>query len=153
MRYYSESIVRTGSDHDVLARVRARLLTYVDEAAEGARRSGRAVSLAAYYVRRRERLNRARVVLHSLTGTGDQERILHEAELAYLRRKGEFVDAPTSSSLVRAWTDLLVEATEKVEQDRRDAELFAAVGAQSTADDRGWEEGATRLAGDHWTGD
>lgn len=143
----------TRSDHDTLARVRARLLIYMDEAAEGARRSGHAVSLAAYLVRRREGLDRARRVLHSLTQADDHERILREAQLAYLRRREAFVDAPSASSLLRAWTDLLVEAADKVERDREDSERFAAVGAVSTDDDREWEEAATRVAGDRWTSD
>lgn len=143
----------TRSDHDTLGRVRARLLAYVDEAAEGARRSGRAVSLAAYLMRKRERLDRTRRVLHSFSRSDDHERILREAQLAYLRQPQVFADAPSSSSLLRAWTDLLVEATEKVDRDRSDSERFAAVAAGSTDDDPEWEDAATRLAGEHWTSD
>jgi hypothetical protein len=87
-------------------------------------------------------------------GTADgADRILREAQLAYLRRREAFVDAPSTVLLLQAWTDLLVEAADKVEQDQRHSERFVAVGAVSTDDDREWEEAAIRVAGGRWTSD
>lgn len=141
------------TDREALERVRSKLLAYFDEATEGARVSSRAFSLFAYYVRQRDRLNRTRIVLHTARKPEEHERILHEAEMAYLRRQSAFSDAPSSSSLLREWTNLLVEATEKVDQDRQDAALFARVGSHPSDDDREWADAAARTAGKSWTSD
>ena len=147
---YSDSPVHTRSDRDVVERVRGKLLGYIEDAADGVRLSGRAVSLATYYVRHRERLNRVRVLLHAVSRTEDHERVMHEAERAYLRQKEAFESAPSSSFLLRAWTDVLVEATEKVERDRSDAVRYAAVAANPSKDDHEWAEATARTAGERW---
>ncbi len=133
-----------------MARVKAKPLGYVEEAAEGARLSGRAFLLATYYVRERERLNRVRAVLHAIARPEDHEAVLREAERVYLRHKHAFEDAPSSSHLLRAWTNVLLEATEKVERDRRDAALYAAVAASPSREDREWADGAACTAGMRW---
>ncbi|HEX6702917.1 MAG TPA: hypothetical protein VF101_19495 [Gaiellaceae bacterium] len=104
------------------------------------------LSLAAYCLRQRGRLNRVRAVLRA----GDDERVMHEAQLAYLRRHASFADARSSPALVRDWTNVLIEAAEKVERDRRDAELYAAVAAEETAEDREWADAARHVAGERW---
>jgi hypothetical protein len=138
------------TDRDILERVKGKLFEYLDDAAEGARLSGRAVSLAAYYVRQRERLNVVRLVLRGLAEPEDHERVFREAERAYFRRREMFDHASNSSALLRAWTDVLVEATEKVSNDRRDAQIYATVAGDATVDDREWSEASARVAGNNW---
>jgi hypothetical protein len=138
------------ADQDILERVRGKLLEVFDAAAQSARTSGRAVSLAAYYVRKRERLDVVRTVLHGLVKTQEHEQIFREAERAYFRHRDAFDDAASPSALARAWMDVLVEATEKVAGDRRDAEVYAAVAAHPSREDQEWSDASLRIAGDRW---
>jgi hypothetical protein len=139
----------TQLDRDVIERVKSRLLAWLDEAAEQARTSGRALALAAYYVMHRDRLNRARSVFRAAS-VADQERVMREAQLAYLRRESAFSDAASPSALLREWANVLVEAAEKVDRDNGDAQLYAAVVAGETAEDREWAEASRRIAGQRW---
>lgn len=138
------------ADQDILERVRGKLFEMFEDAAESARTSGRAVSLAAYYVRRRERLDVVRTVLHGLGKPQEHERIFREAERAYFRRRDAFDEAGSPSALARAWMDVLVEATEKVARDRRDAEAYATVAANPSAEDQEWSDASLRIAGNRW---
>jgi hypothetical protein len=78
------------------------------------------------------------------------DRVLHEARLAYLRRRAVSEDPPSWSALLREWTNVLIEAAVKVERDRRDATLYAAIAAGETAEDREWADAALRTAGERW---
>jgi hypothetical protein len=133
-----------------VAKVKAMLLDTLDDAAGALRSSGRAVRLAQAYLNQRERLDHARLLLHTIARPADHEIVLREAQRAYMRRVDFFIDAPNPSSLARAWTTVLIEAAEKVERDRRDADVYAAVAATPSDDDREWSEAAARAAGEHW---
>ena len=82
--------------------------------------------------------------------TQEHEKVFREAERAYVRRGEAFDDATRPSGLARAWMDAVVEATEKVVGDRRDAEVYAAVAANPSREDQEWSDASLRIAGVHW---
>jgi hypothetical protein len=133
-----------------LERVRDKLREVFDEAARAARSVGHAFALAQELNRMRFALAHVLRTLGTFQSEREHELVLREAELAYLRQYERFSRAPGRSELLRAWTNLLVEATAKVERDQAEAEEYAAVAAEQTDDDRAWRGAAGSSARDRW---
>jgi hypothetical protein len=53
-------------------------------------------------------------------------------------------------TILREWTNVLIEAAAKVDRDRRDAALYVAIAAGETAEDREWADAALQTAGERW---
>lgn len=104
-----------------------------------------ALSLALYMLRHRRRLSHAREVLRALATDTDQERLTREASYIYLASRRQ-----DDGDVLRAWTDALVRAAEKIESDRRDAARYAVIAATPTDEDREWAEAGERAAADQW---
>jgi hypothetical protein len=131
-------------------RVREKLKGYLEEAAGAGRSVPRAFLLARDLVRLRHSLSYALRTLGRAKTEREHELVLREAELAYLRRYTRFSDAKSRSELLRAWTDILIEATDKVAHDEADAKLYAAVGADASDDDRAWRDASTDPRRERW---
>lgn len=131
-------------DREIVASVKRRLLIYVDEASEAVRSSGHVVGLLAYFIRRRDELTH---VLRAYDEARDHELVWREAQAAYLT---ESPDPENRSELLRNWFDALIVATEKVDRDRQDAELYAAVAADADGEDSAWNDAAQRLSATRW---
>jgi hypothetical protein len=96
-------------------------------------------------------VDRARRVLHEMDMAGpDGERILHEFELAALRRPERLAAARNRSELMRAAAELLVTAVEKVQRDRELGDLYAADAGERSEDEREFTQAATRSAARRW---
>jgi Arc/MetJ-type ribon-helix-helix transcriptional regulator len=99
-----------------------------------------------------ERIDRARASLANLPELDSPEgvQILHEMELALLRRPHRLTRAATQSELLRALVELLLIATEKVERDRVMGDAFAAAAAERSEDERDFTRASTRAAARRW---
>ncbi len=114
---------------DAVVRLRRRLEEYFEAASEHPRN---VLSLVRYFVHVRHQLSDA--AQHLRFGNEDvYERLLRQAEVAFLTRPQRFAAVQGRSDLIRAWTTLLVEANEKLEADERRAARYA----EAEADDRG----------------
>jgi hypothetical protein len=84
-----------------------------------------------------ERIERARETLSAVPELDgpDGARILHELELAVLRRPHVLTRASSQSDFMRALVELVVAATEKLERDRVTGEEYAAAAAERAADE------------------
>jgi hypothetical protein len=93
------------------------------------------------------RMDRARRMLHEVDLAGpDGERILHEFELAALRKPERLARARNQSELMRAAAELLVMAVEKVQRDEELGEAYAIEAEERAADEREFTRAATRAA-------
>jgi hypothetical protein len=118
-------------DHEAVERLRAKLIDYVELATEAAGdvrdRSRHALELAKFWIRSGHRLKHARAVLASREVA--VEDVVREAELASLRHPEILSETSGRSELMRAWTQVLVSAVEKVENDQARARRYASEGA------------------------
>jgi hypothetical protein len=131
---------------EAVARLRALLQSTLAGASQGAEATTRAVGLAAYFVRLRSRLKATLSLFQQEATVEDDERVLREAQLLFLRRRESFHTAANRSDLVRAWNDLLVEAAEKVSRDKRDVAAYAHDAGEMDDDDRDWYSATRRIA-------
>jgi hypothetical protein len=106
----------------VVQNLRRRLEEYFEAASEHPRNF---LSLVRYFVHVRHQLAGAVQHLRSADEDG-QERLMRQAEIAFLTRPGRFSELSGRAELIRAWTTLLVEANEKLEADERRATRYAA---------------------------
>ena len=121
---------------DLMAKLRAA----VDEAADTARSLWGVLGILEDLVRYRTQLADALETLQDVDPS-ERDRVLREAQLAYVRHERD-VTTHGRSGLVRGWTWFLVEAAQKVERDRNDAERFAKAAHSRSADDGAWEDAA-----------
>jgi hypothetical protein len=97
------------------------------------------------------RVDRVRRALHAIDLAGpDGERILHEFELAALRRPERLAGARNQSELMRAAAELLVTAVEKVQRDQELGDLYATEAQERSEDEREFTRAATRAASRRW---
>lgn len=101
------------------------------------------------------RIDRAREMLSGLPGLDgpDGAQILHELELAILRRPQRLTKAASQSEWMRAVVELLIAAIEKVERDRLTGEAFAAAARDRSDDEKAFTRAATRAAARRWQRD
>jgi hypothetical protein len=93
------------------------------------------------------RLERARRTLHRVDLSGpDGEQMLHEFELAALRKPDRLSEARNQSELMRAAAELLVMAVEKVQRDQEVGDAFADEAEDRSADEREFTRASTRAA-------
>jgi hypothetical protein len=98
-----------------------------------------------------ERMERARKALREIDlASPDGERVLHEFELAALRRPEKLVEARNQSDLMRATVELLVTAIEKVQRDQALGEAYAAEAEGRLGDEREFTRASTRAAARRW---
>jgi hypothetical protein len=132
--------------HTVAEDLMARLRVAVDEAADAARSLWGAFEILEDLVRHRMQLSQAHETLRGID-PALRDRVLREAQLSYIRHERSITEGGRAD-LVRAWTSLLIEATEKVTRDRADAEKYAAVAGQGPSeDDRDWADATAALLG------
>jgi hypothetical protein len=99
-----------------------------------------------------DRIERARATLAAIPDLGGPGgiRILHELELALLRRPDPLRQASNQSEFMRAVVQLVVAATEKVERDRISGEAYAAAATDRAEDERAFTEASRRAALRRW---
>jgi hypothetical protein len=73
-----------------------------------------------------------------------------EIQLALLRRARELAESANRSELMRATMELLVAATEKIAEDLRFMEDYAAAARERTAEDEEFLDAAQRAAAALW---
>lgn len=122
-------------------------LTWLRETVSAARSLMGTAGLLGDLFSRRGELHEAEEVLKSVDER-DRDRVLREAQLAYVRHESEFRDVRGRSDLVRAWTGLLIEATHKVARDRVDADRYAAVTGGKSGD--AWASASAIAARERW---
>jgi hypothetical protein len=99
------------------------------------------------------RMERVRQMLHEIDVAGpDGERVLHEFELAALRKPERLAGARNQSELMRAAAELLVMAVEKVQRDQEVGDLYAREAEARGVDEREFTRAATRAAARRWSG-
>jgi hypothetical protein len=94
-----------------------------------------------------ERIEQARANLARLAETlesPENEWIAREIQLALLRRSREMAESANRSELMRATMELLVAATEKIAEDLRFIDDYAAAARERTAEDEEFLEAAQR---------
>jgi hypothetical protein len=97
------------------------------------------------------RMDRVRQTLQKIDLAGpDGERILHEFELAALRKPERLAGTRNQSELMRAAAELLVMAVEKVQRDQELGDLYAAEAEERSVDEREFTRAATRTAARRW---
>lgn len=82
---------------------------------------------------------------HRVASQADEEKVLREVQLAVMRHPEVLTRAGSKTQLMSNWNDLLIEATAKVERDRRDADLLTP-----DADDDAVAEASLALAAERW---
>jgi len=98
-----------------------------------------------------ERMDRVREALGELDPSSPTvERILHEFEMAALRRPERLAVTRNQSELMRAVSELLVMAVEKVERDDLLGEAFAAEAQDRSQDESDFTRASTRAAARRW---
>lgn len=100
-----------------------------------------------------ERVERARATLASLgdaLASPHGEWIAREIQLALLRRSREMGESANRSELMRATMELLVAATEKIAEDLRFIEDYAAAARERTAEDEEFLEAAQQAGAALW---
>lgn len=98
------------------------------------------------------RIARARETLSRVPDLDSPEgaQILHEFELAILRRPHRLTQAGNTSELMRTMVELLLAATEKVERDRVAGEAYAEAAAERGEDETAFTRASTRVAARRW---
>ncbi len=97
------------------------------------------------------RMDGARRALREIDLSGPAgEQVLHEFELAALRNPARLAEARNQSELMRAATELLVIAVEKVERDQKLGEAYAQEAEERSTDEREFTQAATRAAARRW---
>jgi hypothetical protein len=98
------------------------------------------------------RIARARRALSHVPDLDSPEsaQILHELELAILRRPHRLTQAANTSDLMRTVVELLLIATEKVERDRTSGDEYAAAAAERSEDETDFTRASTRVAARRW---
>jgi hypothetical protein len=101
------------------------------------------------------RIDRARKTLRDLPELDGPEgaQILHELELAILRRPHRLTRAASQSDWMRAMVELLIAAIEKVERDRINGEAYAAAASERDDDEAAFTRASTRAAARRWQRD
>jgi hypothetical protein len=133
--------------------MRATLHETFERASEAAESSRHAAGLLLDLFHLRSGLART---LDTMARGGDRDRlraaVLREVELAALRNPARF-DVEGRAELIGRWTEILVEAAEKVRSDRRDAELYAAARDERDVEDQALLDTAAELASQRWQDD
>lgn len=80
----------------------------------------------------------------------ENEWIARELQLALLRRSRELAESENRSELMRATMELLVAVTEKIAEDLRYIEDYAAAGRERTDEDEKFLEAAQRATAAVW---
>lgn len=97
------------------------------------------------------RVDRVRRALNEIDLAGpDGESILHEFELAALRRPERLAGARNQSELMRAVAELLVAAVEKIQRDQELGDAYAIEAEERGVDEREFTQAATRAAARRW---
>ena len=97
------------------------------------------------------RLDRARRTLQEIDVSGpDGEQVLREFELAALRQPERLAGARNQFDLMRAATELLVLAVEKVQRDQELGDAYASEAEDRGAEEREFTRAATRQAARRW---
>jgi hypothetical protein len=135
-------------DPEAVNRVREKMLSSLEKAAETAETGWHALELGLDLVHLRGRLANVQTALSR--DDLDLEAVLREAQRSSLREPDRLRTAENRGSLVLAWTELLVEATEKVANDIRDSEVYALAAAGRTDEDREVVEGFTKATSERW---
>lgn len=92
------------------------------------------VGLALDLAREKNRLTQALEVLHAKDPL-ERQLVLQEVQLAYLREPTRLTGARERTELLRAWTELLMDAAEKVESDWREGEIYAELAGGEPEDE------------------
>jgi hypothetical protein len=130
------------STSEVVARVRRKLEDYFEAASAASERPRNVLSLVRYFVHFRHELTGA--VQHLRSADEDaHEKLLRQAEIAFLSRPERFANISGRSDLIQAWTTLLIEADEKLEADRRKTEAYRQAAGRGEMDE---ESGAVAVA-------
>jgi len=136
---------RERSATEAVARLRRKLDEYFEVASA---RPRNLFSLVQYFVHVRHQLGDA---VQHLRNEDVHERLLRQAEIAFLTRPHRFAEVNGRSDLIRAWTTLLVEANEKLEADeRKTAQYAAAVAADPENEGPTAVSAASRAALQRW---
>jgi hypothetical protein len=97
------------------------------------------------------RMDRVRRTLHEIDLAGpDGVRILHEFELAALRKPERLAGTRNQSELMRAAAELLVMAVEKVQRDQELGDMYATEAEERGVGEREFTRAATRVAARRW---
>ena len=101
------------------------------------------------------RIDRARKALGDLPELDSLEgtQILHELELAILRRPHRLTRAASQSDWMRAMIELLIAATEKVQRDKEYGEAFEEAARGRSDEERAFRQEAARTAARRWRDD
>jgi hypothetical protein len=100
-----------------------------------------------------ERVERARAtlaVLGEALESPENEWVARELQLALLRRSKELATSANRSELMRATMELLVATTEKIAEDLRFTEDYAAAAQARTTEDEEFLEAARRAGAELW---
>lgn len=133
------------SSQETVERLRGILHSTLEGARDSVEAASKSAGLVAYFVKLRSRLENAQFLFREADSVADDELVLREAQLLFLRRRDEFHHT-SRSDLIRAWNDLLADATQKVYRDRVDAALYAADAQQLDESDRAFYSATRRIA-------
>jgi hypothetical protein len=116
------------STTEVVAALRRKLHEYMESAAEAFEETPQhtrsVVAYARYLVHIRKKLTQAvRTVQDAPSDV--HERLLRQAEIAYLTNPERFANVKGRLELMKAWGTLLVEASEKLAADRERGQSYA----------------------------
>jgi hypothetical protein len=137
-----------GSDtQQVVERLKGLLHSTFEGVSHSAEATSRGVGLFAYIVRLRSRLTNAQSLFRESDSVEADELVMREAQVLFLRHRERFHRTDSRADLIRAWTDLFADATEKVYRDKRDAAAYAADARHADDDDRDFYTATRKIAG------
>jgi hypothetical protein len=139
--------IRGSDSQQVVERLRGLLHSTLEGFSHGAEATSKGVGLFTYIVRLRSRLTNAQSLFRENDSAEADERVMREAQVLFLRHRERFHQTDSRADLVRAWTDLFADATEKVYRDKRDAAAYAADARDSDDDDRDFYTATRKIAG------
>ena len=146
---------------EVIERLREKLVQTFEQAVEKTARAADEVAYAPRHlehliefvraiIRQRNRLAHAMTTVIDAKTAEQQERVLREANLAYLRDPARFIRPRSQLGLLQAWTELLFEATERVHRDDEYGKLYAEAAREKTSQDSEFAQGTARAAAARW---
>lgn len=110
----------------MVASLRRFLIHSFEAAEEAAERPRRAYEFARFLVRARHELAHASQALRDADDP-ERERVMRQAEIAYFTYPERFARIQGRADMLKEWTKLLLEATEKVAIENSQHEAYAVV--------------------------
>ena len=141
------------SNAEAVESLRRKLHGYMESAAEAIgeapARTRSAMSYFRYLVHVRRRLREA---LKTVRGADSDlhERLLRQAEISYLTKPERFSHLTGRIQLLEAWTSLLIEANEKLANDKMRAQAYAEAARSNAENDSSAVAVASRAALKRW---